>query len=162
MTDNGVDPASEEVAEWRDKLVAAKLGLKNLEKRLDKVGEEVEEENQAFDDAGDEADELKQSIDKVGEGVDFQNVISSFYGITQSFENVVRAAARAAKAIWDAGVGAGQWADDLATAAKEAGLDVETYQSWQYASRFIDTSVDDIVNSWKDIDKELAKDGDAW
>ena len=161
LTENGVEPNSDEVVEWKNKLVQAKTGLYNLQRRLDQVGDEVGEETEAFGKAETGADDLKESIDKVGEGVDFQNVISSIDGITQTFEKVIRAASRAAKAVWEAGISAGQWADDLATAASEAGMDVETYQSWQYASRFIDTSVNDIINSWKDIDKELAKEGDA-
>ena len=160
LTDNGVDPNSEEVAKWRDKLVAAKLGLLNLQNRLDNVGDEVDEETEAFGNAETGAGNLKDAIDKVGEGVDYQNVISAIDNITGHMEAVVKAAARAAKAVWEMGVDAGKWADDLATAANEAGIDVETYQSWQYASRFIDTSVADITKSWQDIQKNM-KDGNT-
>ena len=155
LTDNGVDPNSAEVQKWRDKLVTAKLGLVNLENRLDHVGDEVDEETEAFGEATGGAGDLKEAIDKVGEGVDYQNVISAIDSITGHMEAVVKAAARAAKAVWEMGVDAGKWADDLATAANEAGVDVETYQSWSYASRFIDTSVDDIVKSWQDIQKHM-------
>ena len=155
LTDNGVDPNSEEVQKWRDKLVTAKLGLVNLENRLDHVGDEVDEETEAFGEATGGAGDLKEAIDKVGEGVDYQNVISAIDSITGHMEAVVKAAARAAKAVWEMGVDAGKWADDLATAANEAGVDVETYQSWTYASRFIDTSVSDIVKSWQDIQKHM-------
>lgn len=155
LTDEGIDPASDEMQEWKSRLNQAKIGLMNLESRMDKVGDETAEEEVAFRSAGGTADELKESIDKVGQGVDFQNVISAIDGITGTMEKTVKMAARAAKAVWEMGVSAGQWADNIATAANEAGIDVETYQAWQYASRFIDTSVDDIVKSWQDIQKHM-------
>ena len=155
LTDNGIDPNSEEVQAWKTKLVQSKTTLLQLQNRLDHVGDEVDEETKAFQGASGEADSLKESIDKVGEKVDFQNVITGIDNITGHIEAVVKAAAKAAKAVWEMGVDAGQWADDLATAANEAGVDVETYQSWQYASRFIDTNVSDIVKSWQDIQKQM-------
>ena len=42
------------------------------------------------------------------------------------FNSIIRAAARAGKAVWDMESDAGKWADDLVTAASQAGLDVET------------------------------------
>ncbi len=155
LTDNGVDPNSAEMVEWKTKLADARTGLVNLQTRLDNVGTEVDEETKKFSGAKDGADDLKSSVDKVAEGVDFQNLISGIDNITDHIEGVIKGAARAAKAVWDMGAGAGQWADNIATAANELGVDPETYQSWQYASRFIDTSVEDISKSWQDIQKKM-------
>lgn len=58
------------------------------------------------------------------------------------------------------GADAGDWADELITTSSQMGVDVETLQSWRYASRFIDTSVEDISRSWQDLTKRI-KDGDV-
>lgn len=162
LTDNGVSPSSKEFQAWKNKLVTAKTGLLNLQTRLNNLGTEMTEETEATNTAAGSAVALKEAIDKVGESVDTQNAIESLESITDTLESIISTAAQAAKAVWEAGLNASQWADDLATAASEAGIDVETYQSWQYASRFIDTNVEDIVKSWKDIDNALAQDGDAF
>lgn len=161
LTANGVDQNSKQMQVWQTKLNNAKTGLVNLQAQLDKVGTETQEETKHFKSAETGADELKKAIEKVGQGVDFQNVISSIDTITGHMESVVKQAAKTAKAIWNMGLDAGRWADDVATASREAGVDVETYQSWMYASQFIDTSVSDIIRNWKDIDNKLAAGGET-
>lgn len=155
MTDNGVDPNAEEMVEWKNKLVEAKTKLANMETALNSVGTELGEETEAFGEATGGADDLKKSIDKVGEKVDYQNVISAIDDLSGHIESVVKAAGRMAKAVWNFGQDAASWADEIATAAAQLNVDPETYQSWQYASNFIDTSVDDITRSWQDIQKNL-------
>ena len=155
MTDNGVDPNAKEMVEWKDKLVEAKTKLANMETALDNVGTELGEETDAFGEATGGADSLKKSIDKVGEKVDYQNVISAIDSLTSHIQKIATAAGRAATAVWKLGTDAGAWADDIATAAAQLDVDPETYQSWQYASNFIDTSVTDITKSWQDIQKKL-------
>ena len=155
MTDNGVDPNAKEMVEWKDKLVDAKTKLANMETALDSMGTELGEETDAFGEATGGADSLKKSIDKVGEKVDYQNVIGAIDSLTSHIQKIATAAGRAATAVWKLGTDAGTWADDIATAAAQLDVDPETYQSWQYASNFIDTNVTDITKSWQDIQKKL-------
>lgn len=155
LTENGVDKNSKQMQTWRTKLNNAKTSLTQMKTRLDKVEGELGEETTAFGKAETSATEYQSEIEKVNKGIDFQNTITAIDNITDHIEKVVKAAARAAKAVWDMGVDAGTWADNVATAAAQMGVDPETYQSWQYASRFIDTSVEDIQKSWQDIQKNL-------
>ncbi|MBQ8707754.1 MAG: hypothetical protein IJ523_06695 [Succinivibrionaceae bacterium] len=162
LTKNGVDKNSKQVQTWRTKLNNAKTALYNMQTRLDKVGTELGEEEQAFGKTDEAGQAMQSTMEEVAKGVNLQNVINAIDGITSKIEAVVKAAAKAAKAVWEMGVDASTWADGIATAANQAGVDPETYQSWMYASKFIDTSVDDIVRSWKDIDNKLAQEGDAF
>ena len=161
LTDNGVEKNSKQMQTWRTKLNNAKTALLNMQNRLDKVGTELGEEDKAFGDAETAGKDFQTQMEKVATGINLQNAISAVDSIKTHIEQIVSTAARAAKAMWDMGVEGSVWADNLATAANEAGVDVETYQSWQYASRFIDTSVDDIVRNWKDIDSKFAAGGDT-
>ena len=155
LTENGVDKNSSQMQKWQTKLNNAKTSLKNMETKLNDVETELGEEGTAFEGAQTAANNYQTDIEKVNKGIDFQNTIDAIDNITTHIEKIVKAAARAAKAVWETGVDAGQWADNIATAASQLGVDPETYQSWQYASRFIDTSVEDIQRSWQDIQKKL-------
>lgn len=159
LTENGVQENDKKMQAWRTRLNNARTSLVNMESQLSKVEESTNESSEAFEGAGDSAKGFQDQLEKIGKGVDFGNLMTSIDNITGKIEGVVKAAAKAAKAVWDLGVDAGKWADELTTAAKHAGVDVETYQSWQYAARFVDTSVEDIQNSWQDITKRM-KDGD--
>ena len=136
---------------WKQKMNNAKTSLIFYENQLKETQGEIAATNS-------DISSIKESADGVDKGINFQNTIAAIDNITDHIEKIIRGAARAAKALWDMGVDAGTWADNLITAASELGVDVETYQSWQYASRFIDTSVEDIKKSWQDLDKHLKAD----
>lgn len=161
LTENGVDKNSTQVKKWQLKLNSAKTALLQMQTRLDKVGTELGEEKTGFEDAEAAGRNFQTGMEDVAKGIDLANAITAIDNVKEHIEAIVRGAARAAKAMWDMGVEGSKWADDLATAANFAGVDVETYQSWQYASRFIDTSVDDIVKNWKDIDSKFSEGGDT-
>ena len=161
LTENGVDKNSTQVKKWQLKLNSAKTALLQMQTRLDKVGTELDEEKSGFEDAEAAGRNFQGGMEEVAKGINLANAITAIDNVKEHIEAIVRGAARAAKAMWDMGVEGSKWADDLATAANLAGVDVETYQSWQYASRFIDTSVDDIVKNWKDIDSKFTEGGDT-
>lgn len=75
--------------------------------------------------------------------------------LKSKIEGVARFSARVAKGLWDAEIAAGEWADTILTAAAEASLDPETYQSWKYASLFVDTEVENIIKARDRLSKTL-------
>lgn len=158
LTENGVDKNSRQVQTWQTKLNNAKTALVNMQTRLDKVGTELGEEQTEFGKTQKAGEDFQEGLKKIGEGINFQNTIEAIDNITGHIEAIVKGAARAAKALWDMGVDAAAYADNVATAASQMGVDAETYQSWVYASRFVDTSVEDIQRSWQDIQKKLKED----
>lgn len=155
LTDKGVEPNATEMVEWKTKLANAQTELSGLETRLDNVGEEVKQETTEFKNAEGGADDLKASLDKVAEGVDFSNTIAGIQRITGAIESVVKKAAQAAKAIFELQMEAGDWADTILTESTKMQIDPETYQSWVYASRTIDTSVSDISTGMQKIESSL-------
>lgn len=161
LTDNGVDKNADSMRKWREKLNNARTALYNMQTRLTRVGTELGQEEQAFGKAQSAGTSYQDEMEKINDGINFKNTIDSIDLITGHIEKVIRTAAKGAKALWDMGVDAGTWADNIATAASQAGVDPETYQSWQYASRFIDSNVDDIVKNWRDIDNKLIAEGES-
>lgn len=162
LTELGVDKNADQVQKWRTKLNNAKTSLVNMESQLNKVGTELGEEQTEFGNTETAAQNFGDKMDQVSKAVTMQAAIEAIDRVTGHIEAIIKTAAKAAKYFWEMGVDAGAWADNIATAANEAGVDPATYQSWMYASRFIDTSVDDIVKNWRDIDNKLGQSGDAF
>ena len=155
MKDSGIQPNSREMQNWQTKLNDAKTRLVDMKSQLNSVEGELGEQKTAVMGAKDETEKYNSEIGKVAQGVNLQNTITAIDNLKGHIEGIVKKAAQAAKAIWQMGVDAGSWADNVATESAKLGVDAETYQSWQYASRLIDTSVQDISKSWGDIGKKL-------
>lgn len=147
LTELGVKPNSQQMQNWQRKLADAKTRLQNMQNELTDTEAGLDSQGRKFEETGRAAGEYREQIDEAAKGIDFQNTIAAIDNVRDHIAGVIKATARAAKAMWDWEVDAGKWADDLATAASQAGIDVETYQSWQYASRFIDTDVESIIRS---------------
>lgn len=155
LTRNGVEPNSRQMLTWRTRLNNARTTLQNMENRLSSVGSELEDQTAALDDASDAGANYQATMERVARGIDLQNTLTAIDGVKSRLEGVVRAAASAGKGLWNMAGDAGDWADGIITASSKMGVDPETYQSWLYASRFIDTSVTDIQKSWQDIQKNM-------
>lgn len=158
LTEQGVQPNAREMQQWKTKLNNARTNLANMQTKLNAVENELGEQKTAVTEAKDATEGYNTEMGKVAEGVNLQNTITAIDNLKGHIESVVKKAAQAAKAVWEMGADAGKWADDLITASTQAGVDVETWQSWQYASRFIDTSVQDILKNQQDIDKKFKED----
>lgn len=150
---NGVSKNDKTYQMWATRLNNAKTTLTDLETQLGKA-------ETGFEDVNEAADSTDSKLDDIDRELRFQNTLKILENVRDRFNGIVRAAARAGKAVWDMESDAGKWADDLATAASQAGMDVETYQAWQYASRFIDTSVGDISKSIRKMEADLKSGSD--
>jgi len=155
LTANGVSPASKQFQTWQTKLNTAKASLTQMETQLASVEGGLKTETTATESAAASADTLQKSLKKIGTGVDLASASQAITSLKDKLEGVISAAARAAKGVFDLGADAGAWADDIITNATELGMDPETYQSWQYAARFIDTSVETIASSIQDLNKGM-------
>lgn len=155
MKDGGLDPNSKAMQNWRTKLNNARTSLTRMETQLDKTEAELGEQGQALDDASTDAGEYKDAMEKAAAAVDFTATITAIDNVRNRIATIIETAGRAAAAMFNLERGAAGWADELATNAQVAGLDVETYQGWVYASRLIDSSVDSIRGAYKRLNKNL-------
>lgn len=153
----GFSENSREMQYWQTRLNNANATLQDMQTELNKTEKELGEQGTAMDTAGNKADTLDGKLGNIGKNVDFEVLIRGLDRIQNFLESIIKKAAQAAKALWDMEAGAGKWADDLMTSASVAGFDVETYQAMQYASRFVDTSVDTIVSARQKLLKQMEK-----
>lgn len=151
----GVDPADKSMQQWNQRLNTAKTRLLNMQTQLGKANTDLQENKGKLDESEGSAKGFGDQLDRIGKNIDFTATITAIDNLKGKIEGVLKTAARVAKGFWDMETDAGKWADDLATAASQAGMDVETYQSWQYASQFIDTEVSKISSTITRLEKDL-------
>ena len=158
LKEQGVDPTNKAMQDWTTKLNTAKAYLTRLEGQLNATESELAGQGDAFDDASAAAADYNDELQNIGKGIDFQNVTAILDSMHQRLEKALDMVTSVSTAIYNAVQDAGKWADEIATESQIAGLDVETYQSWLYASRFIDTNVSDIISARQRLLKNLTSD----
>lgn len=151
----GVDPTSKAMQTWNTRLNTAKTRLLNMQTQLNSTEGELKEQGKAVQGVSGDYEDLLSTTQSVDRKISLEQAISAVDNLREKVEGVIKAGARAVKALWSWETDAGKWADDLATAASQAGVDVETYQSWSYASMFIDTEVDKIISARTKLTKKL-------
>lgn len=161
MTDNGVDKASKAFQDMQQQVNIAKGELIDAETALANISDSA-------DTASVNVGFANQELQNIGNGISYQNVTDSLDKITSGLESVIKKAWNAGKALVTATLGAGEWADELSETAEKYStpewvIDPETLQRMQYASEFIETDVDAIINARKKLNKGLAgEDKDVW
>lgn len=165
---NGFEANSSKVMEWRAKLANAQAQVLELESAIKENAAGAEQAGQAYDSLGEsmqnaamDADTAKANIGNLASGAgnaadvikgmgakfSWDGLHDTLSGINAKIDAVISRAVQMGKAIWEAGVDATVWADDLITQSVTTGIDTQTLQKWGYAARFVDTSVDTIVTA---------------
>lgn len=138
---------SAQVDNYRMRLASARAELAQMESQQRKLSEANKQTAKSFDDLKkDVASNWKQVAADV-EGA-LKGITATAAGV---FAAVSAAAIGAGKTVVGWAVDASNQADELLTEAEITGIDPVTLQQWQYASRFIDTSVDTITGSIKKL-----------
>lgn len=149
MKRNGVDPTSQAFQQMQQQLLRAQGSLMGMEADLNSVGAAGQ---QASSDVGG----LKTNLDRLGSQVSFKNLTDGLDKITSKLKSAASAAWNLGKELVNATLGAGEWADELATDAKVYGISTDRLQRMQKTARIIDTDVDTIIKAQKRLKKELA------
>ena len=161
MTDNGVDKASKAFQDMQQQVNKAKGELIDAETALANISDSA-------DTASVNVGFANQELQNIGNGISYQNITDGLEKITNGLGNVIKRAWNAGKALAQATLGAGSWADELQETAEKYStsgwvISPEDLQRMQYAANFIDTDVESIVASRKKLMKALGgEDEDFW
>ena len=151
MEKQGINPASQAYQQMQQRLLNAESALIDMRSSLDNVGD-------AANDTAQKTDKLADSLNSINKKVSFDAVINGIGKITDGMESAARRVDALARDVWDTMALAASWADNENTLAAMYGLDVETLQRMQGASRTIDTSVESIVKSRQKLKQNMASD----
>ena len=152
MSRNGVNPASQAFQNMQRTLAQAQGSLMGMQADLNNVAT-------AADGAQEETNNLGGSLREMNRNIKFDSLNKGIDGITGKLKS-------AAKAAWDFGqkmltatLGAGEWADQLATEAAIYQVSPEDLQRMRYTARMIDTDVDAIIDARNRFKKNKATEG---
>lgn len=151
MEKQGVDPASQAYQRMQRDVVNAQAALLDMNGALDTIGQSTEETTQ-------KTDKLTGSLNSINKKVSFDAVLGGIGKITDGMEAAGRKIEALARDVWSTLTTAASWADNENTLAAMYGIDVETLQRMQGASRTIDTSVEAIIKSRQKLKQNMASD----
>lgn len=162
MAKNGVDRSSTSYQKLYQEMLKAKGEMLDTENALNGVAE-------AGDEAADEVSEMNAQLKRIGDGVSYDNITNGLEKIKTGIENVIAKAFKMGEALVRNTLGAGSWADELATTATqwEDTLEAmsggksatEFLQRMRYTSSIIDTDVDTILDASDKLRKNREKGG---
>lgn len=151
MEKQGVNPASQSFQKMQQQVINAQSALLDMHGDLESVG-------QTADETASKTDKLTESLNGINKKVSFDAVLNGIGKITDGMEAAARKVAALARDVWDTMAMAASWADSENTLAAMYGIDVETLQRMQGASRTIDTSVEAIIKSRQKLKQAMSSD----
>lgn len=155
LTKQGIDKNDKAMQQWRTKLANAQSALAQTEGKLKSFQGQVNTTTQTLDNGSQAAADYAATLETVGRQINVEGAVRSIGRVSEKVNDSMALVSRLGKSIWQLEADAGNWADEIITGAQEAGVDVETYQAWQYAEKAIDTSVADILGSMTGLNQKI-------
>lgn len=165
----GFAPDSSQVREFTDKAEAARKEIEGLKQTAKDTYEEMGrpvswEQYDALTLKTAQAEYAAKKAEKAYNS--FNITAAKFSGVADQIadkagkvaketKKLSLAAGGALTALGGLAVKAGMSADDLNTLSQQTGFSTQTLQQWQYASKFVDVSVDDIVGSARKLKQNM-------
>ena len=176
--------AKQEYGENSKQADALQIALNRATKQMNLTGAEIDKTNAAMEEAGNAGSEMTQGVQDAGKAVQNEGKQAKTAEVENSklkeamgkagevaekalaagckaaaaaMGAMAAAAAAGVKAAFDMAQGAGTYADDLLTLSTQTGISAKSLQEWSYASNFVDTSVERVSDSMKDLSKHMAE-----
>lgn len=154
----GVEPTNSKMQHWNEQLMKSKTELLKLQGSLANTEKGLTDSGTAFMSAAQKAEEYKDKTSEVATGINWQNTISSINSVSGALDTALDKIQNVVSGINTAMREAANWADEVLTSAAVAGLDPETYQSWQYAAKLMDVDISDIITAQARLLKAMTSD----
>lgn len=146
---------SAKTEKWQAELNRAQAKLVNLQNELTLNEAGLDRNGKAFDDGSAKAREYGEALDGIGKNLSLETLSSGVGSITGAIETAISKVIELGKKVTETMREAAGWADDLITEAMRNSLTVEDQQRMEYASQFVDTSVDTIMSARDKIIKKM-------
>jgi len=141
LSDNGVDPASEEYQKLAKNLLLAETAMLETQAALNGLDSSQMQ-------ASDSAKNLTESVNGIGKKISLDQVISGINSITGAMEKAAAKAVDLGRTIWENVLDAAKWADDTQTMALMYEVPLETLLQMQsLVANGMDTTVDAILGA---------------
>ena len=141
---------SKETQNLQEKLIKARTALAAMNNEYKQTEESVPSVR----------DKIKDLASHLGEGL-VKGAELAGKAVVASLAAIGAACVAAGKEIYNLTNEAGQYADTILTMSETTGIAAEDLMKWEYASNFIDTSVDTITGSMKKLTTNMASESAA-
>lgn len=150
MTKQGVTPASAAYQNMQQQLLRAKGDLIDTEQAMAGISEKGE-------DAASGVSLMNKRLSEINKNVSFENVVNGLEKITDGMGKVIQKAWNVGKAIVNATLGAGEWADELQTTADQFEIDPERLYKMRQVATLIDTDAETILEAQDKLSKNKSQ-----
>lgn len=150
MTKQGVTPASAAYQNMQQQLLRAKGDLIDTEQAMAGISEKGEE-------AASGVSLMNKRLSEINKNVSFENVVNGLEKITDGMGKVIQKAWNVGKAIVNATLGAGKWADELQTTADQFEIDPERLYKMRQVATLIDTDAETILEAQDKLSKNKSQ-----
>ena len=155
MASHGVDKTSKAFQTMQQQLLRARGDLLDTQAEMQGV-------ESASDNASAAISDMNSELSSIGTQVSFQTVTDGLDKITSGLKNAAKRAIQMGEELVRATLGAGEWADELATTAKVySGIDPtmtpEKLQRMRKTAELVDTNVETIINSKQKLASAMGK-----
>lgn len=157
LTEQGFARNSREMQTWRTKLANAQTALSQTEGKLKSLNVSIDNTSTTMDNGAQAAADYSAQLEAIGGAISVEGAIRSIDRVTDKITDGIRTVGNLAKEIWNLEADAAHWADEVITNAAQSGMDVETYQAWQFAAQIVDTSVEQIISSSTQLNGRLLR-----
>ena len=147
MTAAGVQPTDAAYQKLYATMMNATAGMNNAQAELNGLSGSAQG-------AAASADQLSTSVQNIGKKISLDQAISGINRIKSGLEQAARHALELGKNLWSGIEDSAQRGDDIATAAKVLGMDIESYQRYQ---KIFDTFGEITVKDWRNAQSKIQK-----
>ena len=154
MAKNGVDRSSKAYQDLYRDMLAAKSGMLDTTMAIEGIETASDNSSAALED-------MSTELNNIGTQVSFETVTKGLTSITDGLQAAAKKAWELGKAIFTASLGSAAWADNVQTAADEAGMTTKQYQQMTAAAYKAETSVENILASQQKLAQATEKDNDT-
>ena len=158
---NAYNRQSVQVSNLAAKISNTEKAIAAANNAMNEGAQAATQEGQAMQQTTGQSDQLTAAVQRMSGIMTAEFAAKAAGMVANAFKQIIDGAIQAGKALLDITTAAGQYADEMATIAAQANVDVVDLQKWQYASQFIDTEVSTITDSLKKMTQNMASESAA-
>lgn len=159
MEEKGIKKSSTAYQTMAANVAQAKTRLVEMQNSLNGLGNELSDTGNQARGLGGELADIGNNVSSLNKKDSLSKLSSALGAVEDKAKAVVTGIINIGKKFWQLEVDASYWADDILTRATQYEMDTTTLQQWEYAARFVDTSVESIVGARKRLLNKMPKDG---
>lgn len=158
---NAYNKQSVQVSKLSTEMSKTEKAIADANEKMQEGEKAATDEGKAMEEAGKQSDDLGGKVDKMAKIMTAEFAAKAASAVIDGLKNIADKAIEAGKKIYELTTEAGAYADTMLTLAATTNVDVVDLEKWEYASQFIDTSVQTLTGSMKKLETNMVSSNKA-